>query len=427
MSGTPSSGPKKRPYRLYVLAILMVTYVFSYMDRYILSILLEDIKAEFDLTDFQLGLLSGIAFAFFYSTLGIPIARLADRQSRVRIISVAVTLWSLFTAACGLAGNFVQLFLARVGVGVGEAGGLAPAHSLISDYFSPAERSRALSVYSLGPPFGALLGLVIGGMVAEAYGWRVAFYAVGLPGVLLGALVFTTLREPTRGQYDPNYDANKPKPGVFETLRVLWANKTYLYANLAHASSIVTAYAMTTWLPVVFLRGNPDLSKAEVGPIVGLTLVLGSVPGTLLGGLVADWLAKRDVRWRAWSPMWALLISIPIYSAALFAGDTLAMAVLFGLAGFCFQISFVPALAIVQNTVAPDMRALAAAFVFFLANFFGLGLGPVVVGALSDVFADGHGAQSINIALLLSLSFLLVGAVFFALTARTMNVQSDRS
>ena len=407
-------------YRYYILAILMVTYLFSYMDRYIVSILLEDLKAEFSLNDFQLGLLSGLAFAFLYSTLAIPIARLADRWNRVRIVSIAIAVWSLFTAACGLAGNFWHLFLGRVGVGVGEAGGLAPSHSIIADYFEKSELSRALAVFSLGPTLGAVCGLLIGGAVADAYGWRVAFYAVGLPGLLLAVLVYFTVREPQRGRLDPTYNHEAEALGIFDTLKALWKNKTYVYANLAHAMAVVTGYAMSSWLPSLFLRSF-EISKSEAGAIVGLFVVFGGVPGTLLGGVIADMLAKRDERWRAWSSMIGLLIAVPFYAFALFSPNIMMMALLFGIATFFFHIAFVPALAIVQNVVSPSMRALAAAFVFFLANFIGLGLGPVAVGALSDMFTPQFGAQSINMALLISLAFLFIGAFFFWLTSRQLS------
>ncbi len=402
-------------YRYYVLAILMVAYLFSYMDRYIVSILLEDLKAEFSLNDLQLGLLSGLAFAFLYSTLAIPIARLADRKNRVRIVSIAIAVWSLFTAACGLAGNFWHLFLGRLGVGVGEAGGLAPSHSIIADYFEKSELSRALAVFSLGPTLGAVCGLLIGGAVADAYGWRAAFYAVGLPGLLLALLVIFTVREPQRGRLDPTYNHKAESLGIFDTLKTLWKNKTYVYANLAHATAIVTAYAMSSWLPSLFLR-TFEISKSEAGAIVSAFVVIGGIPGTLLGGIIADALAKRDERWRAWSSMVGLLISIPFYSFALFSPNVMTMAVLFGVAQFFFHLSFVPALAIVQNVVSPSMRALAAAFVFFVANFIGLGLGPVVVGAVSDMFAADFGDASIKVALFFSLSFLLISAIFFWLT-----------
>ena len=421
----PTAGEKTTPtapvgyYRYYVLVVLMMTYVFSYMDRYIMSILLEDVKAEFGFSDLQLGMLSGLAFALLYSTLGIPIARLADRSNRVRIISIAVSVWSIFTALCGAATGFWTLFLARLGVGVGEAGGLAPAHSTLADYFKKEELSRALAVYGLGPSLGAVAGLMIGGAIADAFGWRAAFIAVGLPGVLLAALTYLTVREPKRGAMDPGHVPPENPDNIKTTLSKLWQNRTYVYVNLGHALSIVTMYSITVWLPALFLR-NTDFSRSEVGATIGLITLVGGVLGTLSGGFIADYLAKRDERWRAWVSMIAVIASAPVLAAALLATDAQSLTILMGMGIFVFQVSFVPGLAIVQIVVEPGQRAMAAAFVFFLANFIGLGIGPVIVGAISDALVPQFNETSINIALMIMLSFLVVASLCFWLSSRAM-------
>ena len=421
----PTADEKTAPtapvgyYRYYVLVVLMMTYVFSYMDRYIMSILLEDVKAEFGFSDLQLGMLSGLAFALLYSTLGIPIARLADRSNRVRIISIAVSVWSIFTALCGAATGFWTLFLARLGVGVGEAGGLAPAHSTLADYFKKEELSRALAVYGLGPSLGAVAGLMIGGAIADAFGWRAAFIAVGLPGVLLAALTYLTVREPKRGAMDPGHVPPENPDNIKTTLSKLWQNRTYVYVNLGHALSIVTMYSITVWLPALFLR-NTDFSRSEVGATIGLITLVGGVLGTLSGGFIADYLAKRDERWRAWVSMIAVVASAPVLAAALLATDAQSLTILMGMGIFVFQVSFVPGLAIVQIVVEPGQRAMAAAFVFFLANFIGLGIGPVIVGAISDALAPQFNETSINIALMIMLSFLVVASLCFWLSSRAM-------
>ena len=421
----PTADEKTAPtapvgyYRYYVLVVLMMTYVFSYMDRYIMSILLEDVKAEFGFSDLQLGMLSGLAFALLYSTLGIPIARLADRSNRVRIISIAVSVWSIFTALCGAATGFWTLFLARLGVGVGEAGGLAPAHSTLADYFKKEELSRALAVYGLGPSLGAVAGLMIGGAIADAFGWRAAFIAVGLPGVLLAALTYLTVREPKRGAMDPGHVPPENPDNIKTTLSKLWKNRTYVYVNLGHALSIVTMYSITVWLPALFLR-NTDFSRSEVGATIGLITLVGGVLGTLSGGFIADYLAKRDERWRAWVSMIAVVASAPVLAAALLATDAQSLTILMGMGIFVFQVSFVPGLAIVQIVVEPGQRAMAAAFVFFLANFIGLGIGPVIVGAISDALAPQFNETSINIALMIMLSFLVVASLCFWLSSRAM-------
>ena len=268
-------------YRWYVLVMLALTAAFSFMDRQILAILLEDIRAEFTLTDLQLGLLSGVAFAIFYATLSVPIARLADRYSRVDIVSIAVGLWSGMTVLCGAATSFWSLFLARVGVGVGEAGGSAPAHSLVSDYFDKNERSFAMSIYSMGTAAGMLLGLAMGGLVAEHFGWRWAFVAAGAPGIALALIIKLTVREPLRGGMDQGETSSSSERDSFlETFRKLWDNRSYRFVNLGYSVSVFSGSAFTTWLPTLYLR-QFDLSQSQVGLIVGV-----SIAGFATAGLV---------------------------------------------------------------------------------------------------------------------------------------------
>ncbi len=419
-STTTEDAPR---YRYYVLGMLTLTYLFSFMDRQIMSILMEDLRAEFALSDAQLGLLSGLAFALFYATLGIPIARLADRWNRVRIISIAVSVWSLATALSGLAVGFASLFLARVGVGIGEAGGSPPAHSLIADYFEKAQLSRALSVYSLGTTFGSVVGMVVGGFVADAYGWRAAFFVVGLPGLLLALVFRMTVREPERGRFDPDYDANAPRANVRETLRSLMSNRVYVLVTVAHAFHVVVGYSMAIWKPALLIR-TFELSKGETGVWLSSMTVATALPGMLAGGFLADRLAQRDVRWMAWMPGIALLIALPANEFALASHSLTGMLILFGVGLFFATVAHAPALAVVQRVVKPTERALAAAFVFFLANMLGLGLGPVIVGALSDGFSADQGLRSIHAALMVMNGVLLLAAASFWLTARAM--QSER-
>ena len=247
---------KKSIYRWYVLGVLALTYAFSFMDRQIVSILLEDLRLEFALSDTQLGLLSGLAFALFYATLGIPIARLADRYNRINIISTAVAVWSIMTALCGSATSFVQLFLARVGVGIGEAGGGPPSHSTIADYFGPSERSFAISIYSLGATIGALMGLIMGGYVAEHYGWRMAFFVAGVPGLALAILVKLTVREPKRGAMDDPSAKPKeapPRDSMIQSARSLFSNAIYRRVNVAHMLAVFVGYGLVSWKPALYL------------------------------------------------------------------------------------------------------------------------------------------------------------------------------
>ena len=423
--GTGSAAPSR--YRWYVLGMLGLTYAFSFMDRQILSILLEDIRAEFALSDLQLGLLSGIAFALFYATLGIPIAKLADRVNRVTIVSSAVAVWSVMTALCGAATNFWQLFFARVGVGIGEAGGSPPSHSIISDYFSKEERSFALSIYSLGTSFGMLFGLVMGGFVAEYYGWRWAFVCAGVPGIALALILKFTVREPVRGAMEqmaerapaPAGSTPAKSESMIEAFRALWANRAYRYVNLAHMFGVFVGYGFTVWKPPLYLR-QFELSQSEVGLVVGLTSVGLGVPGMLLGGYFADRLASRDPRGPAWLCGVAVLLATPAYLLALWSTDWIATTVFIGIGLFMYSLSHAPGLAIVQSVVEPHRRAQAAAYVFFLSNILGLGLGPVLVGSISDGFSGDYGERSLNVALGFVTLVLLIAAAMYWRTAREL-------
>ena len=413
-------------YRWYVLGVLALVYAFSFMDRQILSILIEDIRAEFALSDLQLGLLSGIAFALFYATLGIPIAKLADRYNRVTIVSIAVAVWSGMTALCGAAGSFWQLFMARVGVGVGEAGGSPPSHSIISDYFNREERSFAMSILAMGGPLGMLFGLIMGGFVAEYYGWRWAFVCAGVPGLALALLVKFSIREPVRGAMDEVVQAvepGQPSESMLEAFRQLWANKAYRYVNLAHMLGTFVGYGFTVWKPALYLR-QFDLSQSEVGMIVGITSAVFGSLGLLSGGLVADRWAKKDPRGPALLGCIAVLLATPVYLVALWSNDWIVTTLCIGFGLLLFAHSHAPSLAIVQTVVEPHRRAQAAAYVFFLANILGLGLGPVLVGSVSDAFAAEYAHRSLNVALGFATLVLLGASVMYWQTARALGALS---
>jgi len=406
-------------YRYYVLAILGMTYAFSFMDRQIVSILLGDLKAEFDLNDTQLGLLSGLAFALFYSTLALPIARLADKSNRVNIIAMAVAVWSLVTALCGAAQNFWQLFLGRVGVGIGEAGGLSPAHSVLSDYFAENERALALSLYSLGVGFGAFMGLSLGGYVAQEYGWRMAFIVAGLPGLGLALLVYLTVKEPTRGQLD-NVEVATEQTPVWDMLKELAANRLYRLVVLAHTLVVFTGYAFSAWLPEHMLRSFPDIGKAQIGSIVGLVFMIGVVGGMLSGGLISNYFGRRMGRgWQMRPATIGVALAVPVYLLAL-STDSFQVAVgLFILGGFLVYQQHGPGLAVVQSAVKPEHRAFAASLNFFFSNALGLGIGPLAVGAISDALAPTYGSDSLAYALGAS---TMVSVLSFIVFWRACNV-----
>ena len=384
-----------------------------------MAILLEPLRVEFALSDTQLGLLSGTAFALFYATLGIPIARLADRFSRVSIISIALALWSFATAACGAAQSFLQLFLARVAVGVGEAGGGPPSHSLIGDYFEVGRRSFAMAVFNLGTSLGAVGGLVLGGYIADSYGWRWAFVAAGAPGVALAIIVKLTLREPERGKLDESLSTNNEPSRtnnehirIRDSIRELWANLVYRRALFGMTFNGMVGYGLAFWLAPLYVR-QFDLSLTTVGAIVGGVNITCVSAGMLFGGYIADRYAARDPRWRIRIPAIALVVSFPFYLCAFWQNDVVPMTVLFGLGLFANAAGSAAPLSMVQIVVRPRIRAEAAAYVFFFINIFGLGVSPLIVGYISDASQGQLVERSLNVALSAVILFLIPACYYF--------------
>lgn len=411
-------------YRYYVLTLLTLTYLFSYMDRQVLSILIEDIGAEFaangkPMSDFSKGLLMGPAFGIFYATLGIPVARLADTTSRKNIVAAAISIWSLATAACALAGGFVSLFIARMMVGVGEAGGTAPSHALISDYFRKTEISRAIAVFSLGTALGATIALMAGGIIADLTSWRVTFLIAAAPGLLIGALIFFTVREPQRGRFEEHYSEDEPRVPFMQTLRELSKNKPYIGTVLAHGLAVFFLYIVVSWAAALFIR-NFNISKTEVGLILGPAMFFGGVPGMIAGGFLSDLLSKRDARWMGWIPAIGCLLCIPAFLSAVFVTAAIPMAVFFGLGIFLYNIAHAPSLGIIQAVVKPDQRAVGAAFAFLTSNFLGLIIGPPLAGWLSGVLEPTYGALSLNYAFAIMLIAMLIAGLGFLWTARQL-------
>lgn len=405
----------------YVLFILFIVYVFNFIDRQILSILMESIKQDLNLSDTQLGFLSGIAFALFYVTFGIPIARLADRYSRTLIISVSLAVWSGMTAISGLSQNFTHLLLARIGVGIGEAGASPPAHSLISDYFKPENRATALSVYSLGIPVGLLLGLAAGGWVNDAFGWRMAFFVVGLPGVLLSFVVYFTIKEPVRGGMDghgPDYIPPEI-PAIREIFSILWRMPTFRYLSIASALHAFAGYGVMQWNPAFFIRSH-GLSTSEVGLYLGLAIGVSGVLGVLAGGLVADWLAKKDRRWYVWVPGIAMAVSVPFYLGIYLSPTVWGAVLFFFIPNFLANTFQGPAFATVQALAAPRMRAMAAAVFLFIINLVGLGLGPQAVGILSDLLRPAFNEESLRWALCCVVFAKLFAAYYYWRASKTI-------
>lgn len=387
-----------------MLALLTIIMVFNYVDRVAMGLLLQDIKIDLSLSDTQLGLLTGIAFAGFYATMGIPIARWADRGNRVTIISLTVGLWSAAVALCGMAGSFFQLLLMRMGVAVGEAGCHPPAFSLIADYFTRAERPRAVARYMLGWPLALLTGFFAGGWLNQIYGWRATFVILGLPGVLLAALAALTLKEPRRKMASQVPSAGisstpSDQPRLKEVLRTLWGSAAYRNLLFAFSLSYFFGNGILQWLPAFFVRSH-GLESGALGTWFAAIYGLGGLFGTWLGGELAARYAANNER----SQLTALAI---LYAILALLGASVYLAPNYHLAFAVLMFSSVgsaavtgPMFAATQTLVPPRMRAMSIAVVLFFSNLIGLGFGPLAVGALSDALRPWLGEESLRYALL---------------------------
>lgn len=405
-------------YKYYVLAVMTVVSFLNYMDRMVLAVLVEPIKHDLHLTDTQIGLLSGFAFAALYAVLGLPLARLADKRSRTRILSACVAIWSLMTAACGFSTNFVQLFFARVGVGVGEAGCVPSAHSLLGDYFPAERRAFAISIFQAGGLAGLSMGLMATGFLADAFGWRPAFTIVGAPGLLLGAIVLFTVREP-RTQVSRKGAATICHPSITEALRVLGSRPAFVHLVIALTVGAFATYGIAQWLAAFFIRVH-GLTLTQIGVWTGLSSGVGSVLGVLVGGAFAVRLIPQDRRWELWIPALSYGLGCPLYLAVLFWPDPwVAIGIKF-FAAMVVGSGGGVALAALQSVAEPHLRATAIAIMMFVSAFAGLGAGPFAVGFLSDALAPTQGLQSLRFALALVTLVLLWASLHYWLASRTI-------
>jgi MFS family permease len=372
-----------RGYAQYVLGVLVTVYIFNFIDRQILAILAQSIKVELELSDTAIGALSGMAFGIFYATLGIPIARLADRHSRVNVISVCLAIWSAMTALSGLAMNYWQLLIARIGVGIGEAGGSPPSHSILADYFAPEKRSTALGVYALGIPVGILFGNLAGGWINEFFGWRNAFLVVGIPGVLLAILLKLTVKEPPRGYSEGRVPTTVEVP-FFSVLKTMWGHKSFRQLSLGAATQAFVGYGSIAWMPAFLIRTH-DMSSGQVGTALGFIIGIAGGLGTFFGGVICDRLAIRNIKWYMWLPALGFLLAVP-FGAGVFLTDSLYVA----LALYCVPVFLVnlytgPTFGMTQSLAPLAMRAAASALLLFIINIIGLVFGPTTVGVISDL------------------------------------------
>ena len=407
-----------RDSRWTVLVMLTVVCTFNFIDRQILVILQEPIKADLGLSDAQLGLLTGFSFALVYVTAGIPIAWLADRANRRNIVAASLAFWSLMTALSGLVQNYGQLLAARLGVGVGEAGGSPPSHSMISDYFPPSSRGTALSFYSMGIYIGVLFGFAAGGWIAENFGWRNAFFVIGIPGILYALAVLWIIKEPQRGRFDPA--GAPPQSSLSETLAGLKRRPTFWYLSVGCAFTAFISYGNGNFMPS-FLMRNHGMSLAEVGATLGLISGLSGATGTFLGGFLADRLATRDMRWYVWIPiLGGLSAMIPAYYTLFGENTTLIVAAMVP-SQILSALYLGPCIATCHNLVSPGMRAMASAILYFVLNLIGLGLGPLTVGILSDLYAEPFGENNLRYAMATVLTIGFLGIYFLWMGSRSLN------
>lgn len=405
----------------YALAVLTAIYVFNYIDRHLMAILIEPVKAEFAISDTQIGLLSGLTFALFFTLFGFPLGRLSDRIGRKPVIALSCIAWSVMTMLCGLAGSFLFILLARIGVAIGEAGGTAPSMAMVSDLYPPQRRSSALSVLMLGSSLGAVFGLGLGGWIAQHHGWRTAFLALGVPGIFLGLLLWTTVRAP---RPVASANANRTQEGWWQTISLLLQTPGFPWIVLTGAAAAIAGYAIATWSPSFLIRSH-GLSVQEAGILVGVVGGSCSAIGTVTCGWFTDRMVRRDAGWQIGVPLLGTLLSIPFGLAYFLWPEGVAFSA-FGIGvplAFLFYIPFgffgtwwaTPCLGAISHLFPASRLAQATAIFVMGMTLLGVGLGPLVTGMLSDYFTPIAGSEALRYSLAASMSLLMLAALFLVL------------
>ena len=390
----PDQGPFARAYRTYFLVLMVLISAFSVIDRTAMLTLGQAIKLDLKLSDMQFGLMSGFGFALFYALLGLPLARIADTRNRVRLVSVSVAIFSVFATLCGFARSFVQLLACRMVVGVGEAGVMPPTVSVISDLYPPSRRGTALGILSIGIPLGSLIGPIGGGYLADAYSWRTVFLLLGVPGVLIAILSWLTLREPPRGMSERKNAQEMTAPGFLAVCRHLAVKPSFWHLMAAMAVTNFAAAGVGSFLPQYFTR-TFDLSLGLTGLLFGVISALSTLGGTFSGGVIVDWISRRDHRWYVWLPAMGVSVATPLYVASFLLPNPVIAMVILTFAGAALFLYYAPVQVALQNMVEPRMRATAAYIFFIVSAVVGFGFGPALLGHISDLltaraFAGGH-------------------------------------
>ncbi|MEI9888044.1 MAG: MFS transporter [Rhizomicrobium sp.] len=410
--------------RHYVLFMVTLVFVVNYLDRQILAILLPYIKAEFGVSDTALGLLTGPAFALIYATLGVPLALVADRVNRRNVIAVSLVLFSVMTVACNFAANFWQLIAARAGVGIGEAGTGPSINSIIADLYPQKERAGALAIYSSGVNVGLLIAFFGGGLMAEAFGWRAAFLAAGLLGLIVVALFLLTVEEPKRGHSDGLADSGLA-PSLLDTARHLWKQRSFRFLSLGTSMSAFGGYAGIAFVPSFLVRSH-HLTPGQIGLLLAVTVGIFGFLGTAASGLIADRVGKKDIRRTMLVPVVATLIGLPFAPFFYLSSNLWVVVVALALPQFLGASYLGPAYAATQGLVPLRMRATAAAILIFILNIIALTFGPLTVGILSDVLRPAFGEDSLRWALLSTVITSSIGAYFYWQSSRTLRQDMER-
>lgn len=407
------TGKAPSPRANAVLALLLLAYIFNFLDRQILGILAGSIIADLKLSDAEFGAIGGIAFAILYSVLGVPLAMLADRTSRSRVIAGAVAVWSAFTALCGTATSFGQLFLFRLGVGVGEAGGVAPSYALIADYFPPQRRARALAIFSLGIPLGLAAGTLIGAYLAHWVDWRAAFLVMGIAGLILAPIMLVFVRDLPRAKPAPK---SLPLSRAFP---IIARKPTFWLMAAAASCSSLAGYGLALWTPTVLERSF-GFSLIERGHFLASIFLIGGTAGVFAGGWLADRLGQKDRRWYARLPAIAWLITAPTFAIGLLSTDPWVAWPLLLIPNALNILWLGPVTTAVQHLVPQPMRSTASASFLLINNLIGLGVGPTLIGALSELFKERFGTEALRYAAVSVVGFYLVAAVLMMLAVKRL-------
>ncbi|WP_417621066.1 spinster family MFS transporter [Parasphingorhabdus sp.] len=402
------------------LFMLLLVYIFNFVDRQILAILAGPIQADLGLSDTQMGLLGGIAFALLYSTLAVPLAWLADKTSRSWVITISLAIWSGFTALTGMAQGFWSIFLMRLGVGIGEAGGVAPSYALISDHFPSEKRARALSIYSLGIPLGSATGVIAGGYIAATVDWRLAFLVVGLSGLLIAPFFKYFVRDRVKQPAPANHVAMPIR--FTTTVGILARKRAFWLLAFGAASSSMLGYGIAFWLPSLLQRSF-GLSLIETSLFFGAILLIGGVAGVLGGGMIGDWLGRKNKGAYGLVPAAAFLLAVPLFAAGIMSNSATLAFILFLIPQALAYFWLGPVLSAVQHLVTAETRATASALFLLINNLIGIGGGIFFLGALSDILTPIYGEDGLRYSMLYSLAFYLIAAALMAFAARPLRAE----